>query len=120
DGDTVYHPETLRTISDLLGRDPTVDAVMPFLTYKFTAALRLMHDYQPAVPAAVAAAADSSQPPTLVNVELGTITAHDELPRWQRRRRGDEMVLTDRAGTLVRVPLAHTDPRGRRFGVLVD
>ena len=50
DGDTVYHPETLSTLDGMLAHDPDVDGVMPFLTYKFTAALRLFHDHTDHLP----------------------------------------------------------------------
>ncbi len=65
DGDTVYHPDTLAAVSAIFACCPDVDGIMPFLTYKFTAALRLFHDYRPADPQALArsAAGGSATPP---------------------------------------------------------
>ncbi|MDG4766916.1 glycosyltransferase family A protein [Solwaraspora sp. WMMD406] len=119
DGDTVYHPETLRAMDQIFAECPTVDGVMPFLTYKFTAALRLFHDYQPARPAELVDRVDGIVP-TVVPVELATAAAHDALPRWQRRRVADGMQVTTADGAVLSVPLPATDEFGRRFGVLAD
>lgn len=119
DGDTVYHPSTVGTIRRMLDEDPTVDAVMPFLTYKFTAALRLFQDYRPAVPEELHRCAAASEPVPL-NVDLSDLHAHRSLPRAGRRPDGEAMLLTGDDGTTVSVPLSAVDPYGRRFGVLVD
>ena len=50
DGDTVYHPQLLAENVAILDDDPIVDGVMPFLTYKYTAALRLFAEYTPSFP----------------------------------------------------------------------
>jgi hypothetical protein len=92
---------------------------MPFLIYKLTAALRLVHDYVPAYPAALAhAAADAV--PTQVTVDLVDLRAHEALPRHGRRLGHDVMVLIGDGGNEISVPLAHVDEHGRRFGVLCD
>lgn len=119
DGDTVYHPRTVHEVARILDEDPDADGVMPFLTYKFTAALRLFHDYRPADPDSLAARAqgDAGIP---VSADLSGMHAHDELPRWQRRETPDGILLTARDGRAVTVPLAHADEHQRRFGVLRD
>ncbi|MEV0408883.1 glycosyltransferase family A protein [Actinoallomurus sp. NPDC050550] len=119
DGDTVYHPDTLASVARILEEQPTVDGVMPFLTYKFTAALRLFHDYRPAFPEALERRVNGT-PPTRVPVGLATMDAHAAFPRGLRWRDGDTMVLTTRDGGTFRVPLDGTDEHGRRFGVLTD
>lgn len=119
DGDTVYHARTLRSISDILEQNPTVDGVMPFLTYKFTAALRLFHDYVPAFPDVLADRAAGVEP-TPVAVDLATGRAHDGFPRWLRHAEDGGVALTDRAGSAVHVPLTCVDEHGRGFGVIAD
>ncbi|MBB5870025.1 hypothetical protein F4553_003404 [Allocatelliglobosispora scoriae] len=119
DGDTVYHPAMMSSVASILDDQPTVDGVMPFLTYKFTAALRLLGDYTPAYPQALSQHAEGAQV-TAVPVDLSSIRGHDELPRWERQLLGDELLLTTRAGVEVRVPLSQVDEHGRRFGVLAD
>ncbi len=119
DGDTVYHPSTLHAIDSIFAQSPTVDGVMPFLTYKFTAALRLFQDYRPAWPDDLDRHAQGVEP-VLVPVDLATARAHDELPRWDRLADADGVTLTSRDGLTVRVALSCVDGHGRRFGVLTD
>lgn len=119
DGDTVYHPSTVGTIARILDADPTVDGVMPFLTYKFTAALRLFHDYRPAYPDELRRAANGG-PPKMVPADLSSARAHDTLPRRYRRLGPDGMSVTSDRGATVTVPLPYRDPHGRRFGVVRD
>ncbi|MFC7545973.1 glycosyltransferase [Plantactinospora sp. GCM10030261] len=119
DGDTVYHPTTVGTIRRLLDEDPTVDGVMPFLTYKFTAALRLFQDYRPAYPEELRRLAGTVEP-TPVTVDLSGMDAHRSLPRGGRRRGPDGMRLTHADGTTVTVPLSAVDAHGRAYGVLTD
>lgn len=119
DGDTVYHPATLDTIASILDDCPAVDGVMPFLTYKFTAALRLFREYRPALAEPMRRCAESLEP-TRVPVDLSTVRAHDELPRGLRRRTSRGMVLATAGGATVTVPLTGQDAWGRRFGLLVD
>ncbi|OLB81255.1 MAG: hypothetical protein AUI14_03980 [Actinobacteria bacterium 13_2_20CM_2_71_6] len=135
DGDTVYHPATLRTVARMLDEQPTVDGVMPFLTYKFTAALRLLRDYRPALPGTLARCAELTRcagdrgagdrgagdgSPTPVGVDLSTVDAFDLLPRWGRRAYPGGMRLAVSGGEPVDVPLPYTDEDGRWFGVIVD
>ncbi|MEW2475401.1 glycosyltransferase [Micromonospora gifhornensis] len=119
DGDTVYHPDTLRSIAAIFDNSPTVDGVMPFLTYKFTAALRLFRHYRPAFAEPLRLRA-AGLDPCAVPVDLATVRAHAELPRGKRRRTGDAMTVTTADGTTITVPLAGVDEHGRRFGALVD
>ena len=119
DGDTVYHPATLQSIAGMLEAQPTVDGVMPFLTYKFTAALRLLRDYRPAIPAALAQQATGADP-VPVSVDLSTARTFDALPRWGRAACAGGIRLAIRGGGRVDVPLAHVAEDGRRFGVLAD
>jgi len=118
DGDTVYHPDVVAEAVRILA-DSTVDGVMPFLMYKFTAALRLFPGYVPAFPDDLARCADVSQA-RRVGVPLADLTAYALLPRWQRVRVGEVMELGVAGGGSVTVPLASIDPHGRRFGVLRD
>lgn len=119
DGDTVYHPSTLDCIAQIFEDCPTVDAVMPFLTYKFTAALRLFRGYRPAYPDALAAATARIEP-TEVPVDLATIHAYAEFPRAGRHAGPDAVTLAGRTGESVVVPLLGLDEHGRRFGVMSD
>jgi hypothetical protein len=119
DGDTVYHPAVVRTVAGMLAAQPTVDGVMPFLTYKFTAALRLLRDYTPALPDELAACAPDATP-TPVPVDLSTVLGYDALPRAGREPYpgGIRLALPD--GATTGVPLSHVDGHGRRFGVIAD
>lgn len=119
DGDTVYHPHVLREILRVFGESPTVDGVMPFLTYKATAALRLFSGHRAAAPGRLAERArwDAAVD---VPIDLSGVLAFDVLPRWLRRRIGGEMELGTAGGGVLRVPLTGTDEHGRRFGVLRD
>jgi hypothetical protein len=120
DGDTVYHPHVVREMRGIFDGSPTVDGAMPFLTYKFTAALRLFADYVPASPEDLARCADTASAAP-VEVDLAGPTAFNELPRWQRRYVGENvMELGQSRGAVVRVELASEDQHGRRFGVLRD
>ncbi len=120
DGDTVYHHHLLNEIVDILDNDPSVDGVMPFLVYKFTAALRLFSNYTPVFPDDLQARVD---PGTAieVHVDLSHTGAHDVLPRWGRRRIGDRLMELDAGDdTTLSVELKHRDSAGRQFGVLRD
>jgi hypothetical protein len=119
DGDTVYHPHVLRETLRIFDDCPMVDAVMPFLTYKLTAALRLFGGYRPAPPAEFRR---SAQPGLEVatEVSLDSETAFERLPRWLRRCRDeDTMELGVAGGGVLTVPLCHAED-GRGFGVLRD
>ncbi|MFB9451729.1 glycosyltransferase family 2 protein [Dactylosporangium vinaceum] len=123
DGDTVYHPDTVAAVSRIFTECPTVDGVMPFLTYKFTAALRLFHDYHAALPQTLAAAAaKTGEPaePVTVAVDLSGVQAFEALPRRGRVPGDGVVTLTHADGGTTVVPLAHTAGDGRRFGVLRD
>jgi Glycosyltransferase like family 2 len=120
DGDTVYHPHLLRETVRIFESCPTVDAVMPFLSYKLTAALRLFDGYRPARPDLLRrfAALDRA---TATRVSLAGETAFECLPRWRRRRRGDDLMELGLAdGGVLTVALCNRDGDGRRFGVLRD
>ncbi|GAA4075350.1 hypothetical protein GCM10022248_50340 [Nonomuraea soli] len=119
DGDTVYHPHVLREVLRVFHDDQDVDAVMPFLAYKATAALRLFDGYRAATPDELACLADRSTIAE-IDVDLSGLLAFDRLPRWRRRAEGDEMELTTAAGAVVRVPMPATDKHGRRFGTVRD
>jgi hypothetical protein len=118
DGDTVYHPRVLAEVRRIFDERQDVDGVMPFLTYKFTAALRLFPGHRPASPAELRAHHRSGVV-TDVPVSLRDIGAHETFPRAGRRVDGDVVVLAPRAGDEVRAPLADEHPAGR-FAVLRD
>lgn len=118
DGDTVYHPRVLAEVRRTLDENPDVDGVMPFLTYKFTAALRLFAGYHPAAPTQLRSRHRSGII-TDVTVSLCDMSAHDAFPRAGRWRDGDAMVLKRRDGHQIRVPLTDDHSAGR-FGVLRD
>lgn len=119
DGDTVYHPHALRETLRIFDDCPLVDAVMPFLTYKLTAALRLFAGYQPATPAGFG----RRVPPGLAvatDVSLASETAFERLPRGLRRCRDtDTMELGVAGGGVLTVPLCHAGD-SQSFGVLRD
>ncbi|MGC4792163.1 glycosyltransferase [Micromonospora sp. DT178] len=119
DGDTVYHPHVLRELLRVFEESPTVDGVMPFLTYKLTAALRLFADYVPAYPDSLARDADLSAVVD-VPVDLSTELAFAELPRHAREVAGERARLRVRGAGAIDVPLSSRDGHGRRFGVLRD
>jgi hypothetical protein len=119
DGDTVYHPSTFRAISDIFEAHPTTDGVMPFLTYKFTAALRLFHDYVPANPDELKRLS-LGVIPTALPIDLATGRVHAEIARRDRSPGPDGMILVTSQGTKITVPLEARDEAGRRFGVVVD
>ena len=119
DGDTVYHPHVLHEIQRILAESPTVDGVMPFLTYKLTAALRLFPGHRPASPERLAEAA-ATEAAVTVPVDLSTECATDEIPRQSRRLVGDRMRIAVRGHDDIDVDLRHRDEHGRRFGVLRD
>jgi hypothetical protein len=118
DGDTVYHPRVLAEVRRTLDERPDVDGVMPFLTYKFTAALRLFPGHRPLSPAELRAHHRSGVV-TEVPVSLRDIGAHDTFPRAGRRVDGETMMLLSRTGGEVRAPLVDEHPAGR-FAVLRD
>ncbi|WP_328341087.1 glycosyltransferase family A protein [Micromonospora sp. NBC_00421] len=119
DGDTVYHPHVLRELVRVFEESPTVDGVMPFLTYKLTAALRLFANYVPAYPDRLARHADLSTA-VGVPVDLSTELAFPQLPRHAREVVGDLVRVRVQDVGEVEVPLCNRDEHGRRFGVLRD
>jgi hypothetical protein len=124
DGDTVYHPRLLGELLRIFDTEPATEAVMPFLTYKLTAATRLFAGHLPADPAQLAAAAGAG-PATATEVDLTDAAAFTRFPRHERRherrRDGDGvMLLGGWGGPPLRVQLRHVDHHGRRFGVLRD
>lgn len=124
DGDTVYHPQLLAENVAILDTDPTVDGVMPFLTYKYTAALRLFAEYTPSFPEDLRPHANLADA-VAVPVDLSTIEAHTKIPRHQRRAIDDEtieLMIIDRKGVETRqvIKLSNHGTLGRRFAVLID
>jgi hypothetical protein len=120
DGDTVYHPHLLRETLRIFESCPTVDAVMPFLSYKLTAALRLFAGYRPAMPDRLRPFARLERA-TATQVNLASETAFGDLPRWLRRRHGDDLMELGRPdGGVLTVALCNRDEEGRPFGVLRD
>ncbi|MEU6575141.1 glycosyltransferase family A protein [Streptomyces sp. NPDC046805] len=119
DGDTVYHPHVLRELVRVFDESPSVDAVMPFLTYKLTAALRLFADHVPVRPELLEPHADPTRA-VEVPVDLSGELAFQALPRHGRRLVGDVMRVRVERAEDVDVPLCNTDELGRRFGVLRD
>src|SRR5207248_8500844 len=97
DGDTVYHPDVLSENLRIFESSPTVDGVMPFLLYKFTAALRLFRNYRPTDIAALARHG-SSRDARLVTVDLSALTAHHPIPRWTRHRQGQVLEFSVEIG----------------------
>ncbi|MGH9213789.1 MAG: glycosyltransferase [Acidimicrobiales bacterium] len=120
DGDTVYHPRILGETLRVLEASPTVDAVMPFLTYKLTAGLRLFANHRPTLPTELERSVVSDRA-TRTDVDLSSLTAFDQMPRWARRRVDrDRMELGVADGTTLVVELDGADDHGRRFGLLRD
>ena len=118
DGDTIYHPNVISECIDIFDENPAVDAVMPFLVYKFSAALRLFPGHIPY--SCESHRFDGAREAQRVTVPLADIGAYDLLPRSGRRQVGDAMELSVAGGDSVLVPSAHTDEHGRRFGVIED
>lgn len=124
DGDTVYHPQLLAENVAILNADPTVDGVMPFLTYKYTAALRLFANYTPGFPESFRAHTDLTTA-VVVPIDLSTIEAHTKIPRRGRRVIDDktvELIIVNQEGneTLRAIELSNRDALGREFAVLMD
>jgi len=120
DGDTVYHPHLLRETLRIFEDCPTVDAVMPFLSYKLTAALRLFAGHRPAMPERLHPFARLDRA-TATQVSLAGETAFEQMPRWLRRPRTDDLMeLGLSGGGVLTVALCNRDEEGRRFGVLRD
>jgi hypothetical protein len=119
DGDTVYHPELLSHVLHIFDRESATEAVMPFLTYKLTAATRLFSGYLSADPEELLGIAGSA-PATVTDADLTDVTAFDHFPRAERRRDGGAMLLGRGDRLPLRVELRHRDRHGRRFGLLRD
>ncbi|MBL0885597.1 glycosyltransferase family A protein [Myceligenerans indicum] len=119
DGDTVYHPGVLGEIRGKLDDHPDVDGVMPFLTYKLTAGLRLLHAGPEQVTLGQLRAADDQRPRGTVPHSLATVAAHDAFPRHGRRLQGATAVLTDHDGVVHEAPVRHDETVGR-FAVFED
>lgn len=118
DGDTVYHHQLVHGFSEILDKHQDVDGVMPFLTYKFTAALRFFADHQPHdLKILRAGAATGGAIP--VTFRLSDISAFERLPRAGRRKAERAMRLSG-DGIDLSVPLDRLDGRGRRYGVIED
>src|SRR5699024_6233567 len=117
DGDTVYHPDTVRGIREQLDTDADVDAVMPFLTYKFTAALRLLPHH---TPVDIDWLRSAGGRPTTVPVPLDGVAAHERFPRDQRTIGADSVTLETRDGDQFDVPFTLIDEHGRQVAVLED
>ncbi|RPF19990.1 glycosyltransferase family A protein [Myceligenerans xiligouense] len=119
DGDTVYHPGVLDEIRGKLDTHPDVDGVMPFLTYKLTAGLRLLHTGPEQVTLPRLREVQHRQPPTRVPHSLATVAAHATFPRDGRRLQGATAGLTDRDGVVHEAPVQHDEAVGR-FAVYQD
>ncbi|ASC72890.1 hypothetical protein XM38_038500 [Halomicronema hongdechloris C2206] len=124
DGDTVYHPQLLADNVAILNTDSTVDGVMPFLTYKYTAALRLFAKYTSRFSEDLRPHANCAKA-VAVPVDLSTIEAYIQIPRHQRRVIDDEtieLIIIDREGveTIRIVKLNNRDALGRKFAALID
>ncbi|MEV0006071.1 glycosyltransferase family A protein [Micromonospora sp. NPDC050980] len=122
DGDTVYSPHLLRESLRIFDACPDVDAVMPFLTYKFAAALRMFQDYVPSPSVLPAVTEPGAVPAVHVDVDLSDATAFSALPRWRRRLVAPDTIELGRGvdGPTVEVPLTQREPGGRRYGVCRD
>ncbi|RYZ94929.1 MAG: glycosyltransferase family 2 protein, partial [Moraxellaceae bacterium] len=119
DGDTVYHHEVVHSLCEVFDNEQGVDGVMPFLIYKLTAALRFFKDYQPLNEITLFETSQSVDP-VAVDATLSTTEAHNIFVRQGRKLVGDNMVLQQKEGGSVEVPLTCITPDGRRFGVLQD
>lgn len=117
DGDTVYHPDLVRGVRQDLDAEPDVDAVMPFLFYKLTAALRLLHGHTPTDLRSLRALGGEG---VEVPVRLTGPAAHLAFPRAARDVTTDGVRLTTTAGTTVSAPFTGRDDEGRRVAVLRD
>ncbi|MET0355891.1 MAG: glycosyltransferase family A protein, partial [Cellvibrio sp.] len=119
DGDTIYHHEVVHSLCEVFDNEQGVDGVMPFLIYKLTAALRFFKDYQPLNEKTLFEISQSVSP-VAVNTILSNTDAHQFFVRQGRKLTGDHMVLQQKDGGSLQVPLIASTPDGRRFGVLQD
>lgn len=118
DGDTVYHHRLVHGFSEILDWHQDVDGVMPFLTCKFTAALRSSADHRPHdLKVLRAGAAAGAVVP--VTSRLSDVSAFERLPRAGRRKAEGVMRLSG-DGIDLSVPLDRQDGRSRRYGVIED
>lgn len=120
DGDTVYHQELLGNCAAICEGDPNVDGVMPFLTYKLAAGLRLYRKYERVSPCELSPYARWEQA-VFVPVDLFDARSLDEFPRPGRKRCSEDAVeFALASGGRLNIALASRDALGRPFGILKD
>ena len=120
DGDTVYHPCLVSEAVRILTDNPEVDGVMPFLTYKATAALRLFRNHVPSVPPMLSCSSESDI--TVLPIDLSDLRAYNLLPRRARKLLSEdamEVQVRDRDGSY-RVAMVNKDDHSRKYGMLAD
>lgn len=121
DGDTVYHPGLVANATDIFDTHNHIDGVMPFLTYKLSACLRLFHGWmQRDVSEILAALPDDETQYVDVPFTLDNIDAYDHLPRKKRKLTGESMALETQTGESIAVSFIAVNNEGIRFGVLRD
>jgi hypothetical protein len=121
DGDTIYHPGLVADGAQVFDRHHDIDGVMPFLTYKLSACLRLFDGWRKRDPASLlASAAHCASDFVRIELPLDTVLAYECFPRGRRRAgvTGVELGLAD--GGSLQAPYVGSIETGERFGVLVD
>lgn len=121
DGDTIYHPDLVADGTRVFDTHHDVDGVMPFLTYKLAACLRLFDGWRQRDPAPLlVAAAHRAGDFVRLDLPLDTILAYERFPRARRRggRTGVDLGFT--SGESLHTPYVGSTETGERFGVLVD
>lgn len=122
DGDTIYHPRLLADSTRIFDEHPDVDGVMPFLTYKLTACLRLFDGWQERDQAALLENVQTRQKDFVaVQSSLDTQLAHEDFPRSRRQVFEDGIALWSNVQCeTIKVSFVGVSKTGERFGVLVD
>lgn len=125
DGDTVYHPRLLSDATVTFDQIPDVDGVMPFLTYKLNACLRLFAEYRQEDPEVLSNIIKQNQyQPVNVPVSLKNILAMESMWRAHRKKTSQDgmagMSIKFASGGRQFVPFAGQSPSGLHFGVMQD
>ena len=125
DGDTVYHPSLVADAQNTFDNHQDVDGIMPFLTYKFSACLRLFDSYVQKKPEdleKLVACKESNFVKTTVS--LRAFDAHKLLPRQSREvcivNQISGMQLKTIDGQTFFVPFIAQTDGNEKFGVFLD
>ncbi len=121
DGDTIYHPALVAEAARLFDSQHDVDGIMPFLTYKLSACLRLFQgwekrDHQELLAQTV----HLSDTYLKVPFSLSSVHCLERFPRQFRKAQGPKMRLGLENGELLDIDFLGSLKSGVRFGVIVD